>query len=285
MSDETLEAADIQEILEAAAASLSVSDGRPRHRRCAATRSRIGIKNVTVNEPHFTGHFPGQSGFARRADDRRHGADRGRALHLRSRRRRTGRSVVYFMTIDKAKFRKPARAGRHDRISHRQDRAAHEHVVVSRRSEGRRASSSPRPKSAPCCPRNEMPAIDPTARVAPTARVIGDDVEIGPYCVIGPHVAIGDGCGLSRMCNVTGAHHDRRGHDRLSVRLARHAAAIGALSRRADAARHRRALPDPRRRHDEYRHRGRRRHHAGRRRAASSWSARMSGTIATSATT
>ena len=33
---------------------------------------------------------------------------------------------------------------------------------------------------------------------------------------------------------------------------------------RADAARHRRSLPDPRERHDEYRHRGRRRNHHGR---------------------
>ena len=41
----------------------------------------IGIKNVTINEPHFMGHFPGQPGVSRRIDDRGHGADGRRALH------------------------------------------------------------------------------------------------------------------------------------------------------------------------------------------------------------
>ena len=41
----------------------------------------IGIKNVTINEPHFQGHFPGNPVFPGRADDRGHGADRRRAVH------------------------------------------------------------------------------------------------------------------------------------------------------------------------------------------------------------
>ena len=36
----------------------------------------VGIKNVTINESHFQGHFPGQANYARRADYRSHGADR-----------------------------------------------------------------------------------------------------------------------------------------------------------------------------------------------------------------
>ena len=39
--------------------------------------SGIGIKNVTMNEPQFLGHFPEESGHAGRIDDRGHGADRG----------------------------------------------------------------------------------------------------------------------------------------------------------------------------------------------------------------
>ena len=42
--------------------------------------SAVGIKNVTVNEPHFAGHFPGPADHARRAPHRRHGADRRRDL-------------------------------------------------------------------------------------------------------------------------------------------------------------------------------------------------------------
>ena len=40
--------------------------------------SAIGIKNVTINEPFFQGHFPGFPGDAGRADHRGHGADRRR---------------------------------------------------------------------------------------------------------------------------------------------------------------------------------------------------------------
>ncbi len=41
----------------------------------------IGIKNVTINEPHFMGHFPEQPGDAGRACARRHGADRRHPRH------------------------------------------------------------------------------------------------------------------------------------------------------------------------------------------------------------
>ena len=40
----------------------------------------IGIKNVTINEPQFTGPFSRQAGLARRVADRGNGADGGRAL-------------------------------------------------------------------------------------------------------------------------------------------------------------------------------------------------------------
>lgn len=69
----------------------------------------IGIKNVTYNEPQFQGHFPGQpvmpgvlmiEGMAQTAG----------ALCVASRVAGVPR-IVYFMTIDKAKFRKPVTPG------------------------------------------------------------------------------------------------------------------------------------------------------------------------------
>jgi 3-hydroxyacyl-[acyl-carrier-protein] dehydratase len=72
--------------------------------------SCIGIKNVTANEPHFAGHFPGNpimpgvlvlEGMAQTAG----------ALCVASRPGDGPPSVVYFMTIDKAKFRKPVVPG------------------------------------------------------------------------------------------------------------------------------------------------------------------------------
>jgi len=74
-----------------------------------ADNSAIGIKNVTVNEPYFVGHFPGRpimpgvlliEGMAQTAG----------AICLNA--RKTGMpGLVYFMTIDNAKFRKPVLPG------------------------------------------------------------------------------------------------------------------------------------------------------------------------------
>lgn len=71
--------------------------------------SAIGIKNVTINEPHFQGHFPGQpimpgvliiEAMAQTAG----------AICIRNLGSETP-SVVYFMTIDGAKFRRPVVPG------------------------------------------------------------------------------------------------------------------------------------------------------------------------------
>jgi 3-hydroxyacyl-[acyl-carrier-protein] dehydratase len=71
--------------------------------------SAIGIKNVSAGEPHFTGHFPGRpimpgvlliEGIAQTAGAICVGA-----------RSRLRPQVVYFMTIDDAKFRKPVLPG------------------------------------------------------------------------------------------------------------------------------------------------------------------------------
>src|SRR5438128_12671419 len=70
----------------------------------------IGIKNVTINEPHFLGHFPGNpvfpgvlliEGMAQTAG----------VLCLRSLAAGEKPQLVYFLTIDKARFRKPVVPG------------------------------------------------------------------------------------------------------------------------------------------------------------------------------
>jgi len=68
----------------------------------------IGIKNVTINEPHFQGHFPGNpvfpgvlmiEGMAQTAG----------VLCIASAGAKP--TSVFFLTIDQAKFRKPVRPG------------------------------------------------------------------------------------------------------------------------------------------------------------------------------
>ncbi|ACB97046.1 3-hydroxyacyl-ACP dehydratase FabZ [Beijerinckia indica] len=75
--------------------------------------SGIGIKNVSVNEPQFQGHFPERpvmpgvlliEGMAQTAG----------ALCVNAHAGGVKPPLVYFMTIDKAKFRKPVTPG--DRV-------------------------------------------------------------------------------------------------------------------------------------------------------------------------
>jgi 3-hydroxyacyl-[acyl-carrier-protein] dehydratase len=72
--------------------------------------SGIGIKNVTANEPQFMGHFPHRpvmpgvlviEGMAQTAG----------AMCIRALGPNAKPNLVYFLTIDKAKFRKPAIPG------------------------------------------------------------------------------------------------------------------------------------------------------------------------------
>jgi 3-hydroxyacyl-[acyl-carrier-protein] dehydratase len=81
----------------------------------------IGIKNVTVNEPHFLGHFPENpvmpgvlmiEGMAQTAG----------VVCLRNMPPADERRALFFLTIDKCKFRKPAVPG--DTLEYHVDKIA-----------------------------------------------------------------------------------------------------------------------------------------------------------------
>lgn len=70
----------------------------------------VGLKNVTMNEPHFLGHFPGHpvmpgvlivEAMAQTAA----------LVVVESLGKQAEGKVVYFMTIDNARFRKPVTPG------------------------------------------------------------------------------------------------------------------------------------------------------------------------------
>jgi len=73
----------------------------------------VGIKNVTINEPFFQGHFPGHPimpGVLLLEAM----AQTGGVLAMRSAEAEgidIKEKVIYFMTIDKVKFRKPVVPG------------------------------------------------------------------------------------------------------------------------------------------------------------------------------
>lgn len=72
--------------------------------------SCIGIKNVTVNEPQFQGHFPERPIFPGVLLIEAMAQTAG-ALCVHSLGADSPPQLVYFMTIDKAKFRKPVEPG------------------------------------------------------------------------------------------------------------------------------------------------------------------------------
>ncbi|MEO2066449.1 MAG: 3-hydroxyacyl-ACP dehydratase FabZ [Desulfurobacteriaceae bacterium] len=70
----------------------------------------VGIKNVTMNEPFFQGHFPGHPIFPGALLIEAM-AQVGCILMFKSFDLSPEEFVVYFMGIDKARFRKPVRPG------------------------------------------------------------------------------------------------------------------------------------------------------------------------------
>lgn len=72
--------------------------------------SAVGLKNVTMNEPHFMGHFPGHpvmpgvlivEAMAQVAA----------LVVVEALGKKAEGKIVYFMTIDNARFRKPVTPG------------------------------------------------------------------------------------------------------------------------------------------------------------------------------
>ena len=108
-SSEKLEEADIKRVMQLLPHRypMLMIDGIKEMR---GTESAIGIKNVTFNEPHFQGHFPGLPVMPGVLIVEAMAQTAG-ALVLGGLGQGAENKVVYFMSIDKAKFRKPVVPG------------------------------------------------------------------------------------------------------------------------------------------------------------------------------
>lgn len=70
----------------------------------------VGLKNVTVNEPFFQGHFPGNPIMPGVLIVEAM-AQAGGVLAFLSNPQHIGKNLIYFLAIDKVKFRKPVVPG------------------------------------------------------------------------------------------------------------------------------------------------------------------------------
>jgi UDP-N-acetylglucosamine acyltransferase len=164
-------------------------------------RRMVAVKNVTVNEDFFQGHFPGSpvmpgvlmiETLAQVATVLlMHGdADGGR---------------VYLRGVDNAKFRRQVAPG---------DRLRLEVTLGRSRARIARAKASAfvddnlvaeaelvMGLSARSAPASRL--IDPTAVVHPAAS-IGEGTQVGPYVVIGEHVRIGRNCRIGASTVIGG---------------------------------------------------------------------------------
>ena len=77
--------------------------------------SAVGIKNVTVNEPFFQGHFPSNPIMPGVLIIEAM-AQTSAALVMETLGKSSENSLVYFMTVDSARFRKPILPGHRVRI-------------------------------------------------------------------------------------------------------------------------------------------------------------------------
>ena len=159
----------------------------------------LAIKNVTVNEEFFQGHFPGSPLMP--GVLMIEALTQVAAVLLLERPSVPTTSRVWLRGVDNAKFRRQVVPG--DRLSLEVRLGA----VRSRLAKARAVASvaDQQVAEADLLLAIEPGAayVDPTAIVHPAAR-IGAGTTIGPYCTIGPEVQIGERCRIGASVVIDG---------------------------------------------------------------------------------
>jgi len=149
----------------------------------------IGIKNVTVNEPYFQGHFPGlpiMPGVLILEAM----AQVGAVIALKAPENEG--KLVYFAGIDQVRFRKPVVPGDQLKI---EVEAIKMKGTIGKLKCSAKVDNEVVAEGEILFSLNDRvgnePRIHSTATVHPSAQ-LGKNVDIGQYAVIGPDVKIGD---------------------------------------------------------------------------------------------
>jgi UDP-N-acetylglucosamine acyltransferase len=159
----------------------------------------VAVKNVTVNEEFFQGHFPGSPLMP--GVLMIEALTQVAAVLLLDRAEAPVTARVWLRGIDNAKFRRQVVPGDRLRLEVRLGRI---------RSRLAKAHASAFVEDQPVAEADLLLAIepgaayiDPTAVVHPAARV-GAGTTVGPYCTIGPEVAIGKRCRIGASVVIDG---------------------------------------------------------------------------------
>jgi UDP-N-acetylglucosamine acyltransferase len=179
--------------------------------------SGTGIKNVTVNEPFFQGHFPNYRVMPGVLIVEAMAQTCG-ALVAHNAKAYDIPQLVLFMGIDAAKFRKPVVPGDQLRLNVKKIRArgpvfrfgceatvdgkivaeAEISAMIVDQQNVKKTQGYVRPPAT-----KSGIKIHPTAIVSPDAE-LGANCEVGPFCLVGDHVELGEGVKLLSHVVVTG---------------------------------------------------------------------------------
>ena len=165
------------------------------------------VKNVSVNEPFFQGHFPGKPIFPGVLILEAMAQATG-ILAFKSVGKLEPGELYYFAGIDEARFKRPVVPG---------DQMIMEVTFEKTRRGLTRFKGVALVDGKVVCEATMMCArsreswyvIDKSAFIHPTAivetgAIIGANVHIGPFCIVGPHVEIGEGTVLKSHVVVNG---------------------------------------------------------------------------------
>lgn len=180
----------------------------------------VAIKNVTWNEPHFTGHFPDRpimpgvlicEAMAQAGGLLVHGSFHG---GFAIEQLESERVFLVLASLDNVKFRRQVVPGdqlklevsllrRHRPLWKMRGVATVEGQVVAQADfsavEVAEDGSGNRPESRPVA----AVRVHPTAMVARGAK-LDTGVEVGPYGIVGPHVTIGRGSHVAAHATIDG---------------------------------------------------------------------------------
>jgi UDP-N-acetylglucosamine acyltransferase len=164
-----------------------------------AGKRLVAVKNVTVNEEFFQGHFPGvplMPGVLMLES-----LSQVAAMLLLQRDGAPPNARVYLRGVDGAKFRRQVVPG---------DQLRLEVTLGARRTSLVRAQAAAYVGDQIVAEAElllglvaDQTAIDPSAIVHPRAQ-IGEGTSIGPHAIVGPHVRIGANCRIGASAVVDG---------------------------------------------------------------------------------